>query len=114
MSTGRVTRGRALGALLVSALALSALTLAGCAISIADLPLGGTPADAPPPRPKDTGGYLPINERPPDREEAVMDPAERARLQRELIAARERQASVAGAKDIKESKDAKDAKDAAQ
>ena len=38
-----------------------------------------------------------------------MDPAERARLQRELIAARERQASVAGAKDIKESKGAKDA-----
>ena len=111
MSTGRVTRGRALGALLVSALALSALTLAGCSTSIADLPLGGTPADASPPRPKDTGGYLPINERPPDREEAVMDPAERARIARELIAARERQASAAGAKDTK---DAEDAKDAAQ
>ena len=107
MSTGRVTRGRALGALLVSALAFSALTLGGCSISIADLPLGGTPADAPP-RPKDTGGYLPINQRPPDREEEVMDAAERARIQRELIAARERQASAASAKDTKDSKDVKD------
>src|SRR6516225_615708 len=109
MSTGRVTRGRALGALLVSALALGALTLGGCSISIADLPLGGTPADAPSPRPKDTGGYLPINERPPEREEAVMDPAERARIQRELIAARERQASATGPKDAKDGgKDVKD------
>jgi hypothetical protein len=92
----------------VSALALSAPALGGCSLSIADLPLGGTPADAPP-RPKDTGGYLPVNERPPDREEAVMDPAERARIQRELIAARERQASALGAKDTKDSKEVKEA-----
>jgi hypothetical protein len=112
MSTGRVTRGRALGALLLLALALSALALGGCSISIADLPLGGTPAEAPP-RPKDAGGYLPINERPPDREEAVIDPAERDRIARELIAARERQASAVGAKDTKDNKDVKDAKDGA-
>jgi len=102
-------RGRALGALLVSALALTALTVGGCSISIADLPLGGTPADAPPPRPKDTGGYLPINDRPPERDEAVMDPAERARIQRELIAARERQASALGTKETKDSREVKDA-----
>ena len=107
MSTGRVTRGRAFGALLLSALASSTLILGGCAISIADLPLGGTSADAPP-QSKDTDGYLPINERPPEREEAVMDAAERAKIQRELIAARERQASALGAKDSKDSKDPKD------
>ena len=112
MSTGRLTRGRALGALLLSALALSAPILGGCSTSIADLPLGGSPAEAPP-RPKDAGSYLPVNERPPDREEAVMDPAERARIQRELIAARERQASAVGAKDTKYNKDVKDAKDPA-
>ena len=112
MSTGWVTRGRAICALLVSALALSALTLGGCSISIADLPLGGIPAEAPP-RPKDAGAYLPINERPPEREEAVMDPAERARIERELIAARERQASAVGAKDTKDAKEVKDAKDTA-
>jgi hypothetical protein len=111
MSTGRVTQGRALGALLLSALALSALGLGGCSTSIADLPLGGTPAEAPP-RPKEAGTYLPVNERPPDREEAVIDPAERARIARELIAARERQASAVGAKDNKDVKDVKDVKDA--
>lgn len=112
MSTGRVMRGRALGALLLSALTASALALGGCSTSIADLPLGGTPAEAPP-HPKDGDGYLPVNERPPDREEAVMDPAERARIARELIEARERQASAVGAKDTKDNKDAKDAKDPA-
>ena len=38
-----------------------------------------------------------------------MDPAERARIQRELIAARERQASALGAKEVKGAKDAGDA-----
>jgi hypothetical protein len=42
-----------------------------------------------------------------------MDPAERARIERELIAARERQASAVGAKDTKDAKDVKDAKDTA-
>jgi hypothetical protein len=94
MSTGRSTRRLAVGALLL----LSALAIGGCSTPIADLPWGVTPADAPP-RPKDTGGYLSVNELPPEREEAAMDPAERARIQRELIAARERQASATAAKD---------------
>jgi hypothetical protein len=93
MSGGRGKRARALGALLISALALG-----GCSISIADLPLAGTPADAPA-RPKETGAYLPVNERPPDREEAAMNPAERAKIQSELVAARERQATATAAKD---------------
>ena len=50
-------------------LLLSALPLGGCATSIADMPIVGTPADAPA-RPKDTGAYLPVHDLPPDREEA--------------------------------------------
>ena len=54
----------------------------------------GTPADAPE-RPKEAGAYLPVHDLPPDRDEAAMNPAERARLQAELLTARDRQASVA-------------------
>jgi len=74
---------------------MAALALGGCAsTSIADLPLVGTPADAPA-RPKETGGYLPVHDLPPDRDEAAIPPAERAKIEAELIAARDRQASVA-------------------
>ena len=73
---------------------LSALALGGCSISIADLPMVGTPADAPA-RAKETGAYLPVNDLPPDREETAMKPDERAKIQSELVAARERQASAA-------------------
>src|SRR6202035_5895231 len=93
MSINRKQRALALGALLASALALG-----GCSISIADLPLVGTPADAPE-RPKEAGAYLPVHDLPPDREEAAMDPAQRAKVQSELIAARDRQASAPAAKD---------------
>jgi hypothetical protein len=93
MSADRRRRALALGALLVSALALG-----GCSISIADLPLVGTPADVPE-RPKEAGAYLPVHDLPPDREEAAMAPAERAKIQSELIAARDRQASAPAAKD---------------
>lgn len=67
------------------------LALAGCSSQIADLPLVGTPADAPA-RPKEPGVYLPVNDLPPDRDEATMDAKERAKIQAELIAARDRQA----------------------
>lgn len=89
MAVDRQMRAFAAGALLVSALALG-----GCSTSIADLPLVGTPADAPA-RPKEAGAYLPVHDLPPDREEAAMAPAEQAQIQRELAAARDRQASAA-------------------
>jgi hypothetical protein len=88
MSAGRQSRTLALAALLSAA-----LSLAGCSSQIADLPLIGTPADAPA-RPKEPGAYLPVNDLPPDRDEATMDAKERARIQAELIAARDRQAVV--------------------
>jgi hypothetical protein len=90
-----VDRGKT--ALLWSALLLSALALGGCATSIADLPLIGTPADAPA-RSKDAGGYLPVENLPPDRDEAAIAPDEQAKIKAELLAARDRQAAV-GAKD---------------
>jgi hypothetical protein len=83
-------------ALAVAALLLSALGLGGCATSIADLPLVGTPADAPA-RPKEAGGYLPVHDLPPNRDEAAMAPAEQAKIQAELAAARDRQAAAAAA-----------------
>jgi hypothetical protein len=77
---------------------LSALALGGCATSIAELPLVGTPADAPA-GPKEAGAYLPVEDLPPNRDEAAMAPADRAKLKAELLAARDRQASIAAAKD---------------
>jgi hypothetical protein len=85
---------RKTSAFAVGLLLLSALPLGGCATSIADMPIVGTPADAPA-RSKDAGAYLPVHDLPPDREEAEMTPAEQAKALKELAAARDRQASVA-------------------
>jgi hypothetical protein len=80
------------------ALLLSALALGGCATSIADLPFVGTPADAPA-RPKDADAYLPVEDLPPNRDEAAIAPEEQAKIKAQLLAARDRQASAAAAKD---------------
>ena len=85
---------RKTSALAVGLLLLSALALGGCSSTIADLPLVGTPADAPA-RSKDAGAYLPVHDLPPDRVEAEMTPAEQAKALKELAAARDHQASVA-------------------
>ena|ERR1700736_4516492 len=82
--------------LVAGALVAWALALAGCSTSIADLPIIGTPADAPA-RPKEPGSYLPVNNLPPDRDEEAMDPATRAKIKAELAAARDRQAAAAAA-----------------
>jgi len=82
--------------LVAGALVACALALAGCSTSIADLPIVGTPADAPA-RPKDPGSYLPVNNLPPDRDENAMDEGTRQRLKAELAAARDRQAAAAAA-----------------
>ena len=68
----------------MAALAVSALALAGCSTSIVDL---ATPADAPA-KPKEADGYLPVDDLAPDRDEAVIPPAERAKIEAELIKAR--------------------------
>jgi hypothetical protein len=88
MRMDRTIRVLAIGALFASALAVG-----GCSTSIADL---GTPAGAPE-RPKEAGAYLPVHDLPPDRNEAAIAPAERAKIEAELLAARDRQVSAAAA-----------------
>jgi hypothetical protein len=73
-----------------AALFASAFALGGCSSQIADMP-SLLPADAPE-RPKEAGGYLPVHDLPPDRDEAAIKPAELAKIQSELTAARDRQA----------------------
>jgi hypothetical protein len=80
----------------MAALLMSALAVSGCSTSIADLPGVGLPGDAPA-RPKEANSYLPVHDLPPEREEAVIKPAEQAKIQAELLAARDRQAATAAA-----------------
>ena len=87
MPVGGTIRLLAMGGLLAVTLAVG-----GCSTPIADLPAVGLPADAPP-RPKEAGSYLPVHDLPPDRAESAMKPDEQKRIQSELIAARDRQAS---------------------
>src|SRR5450631_3619939 len=96
MASGRRGMVLASGALLIAA----ALALGGCSTTIADLPAVGTPTDAPE-RPKDAGAYLPVHDLPPDRVDAIISPAERTKIEAELVAARERQAAVMDTKDGK-------------
>ena len=76
----------------MAALFASALAVSGCSTSIADLP-GLTPADAPA-RPKEAGGYLPVHDLPPDRDEAALKPKELEKIEADLRAARDRQATT--------------------
>ena len=75
----------------LAALVASALALGGCSSQIADMPAIGLPADAPQ-RPKEAGGYLPVHDLPPERDEQAIKPAELAKIQSDLTAARDRQA----------------------
>ena len=68
------------------------LALSGCSSSIADLLHAAGAAVATKDR-----GFLPVNDLPPDRDETAISPAERANIQAELIAARDRQALAAAA-----------------
>jgi hypothetical protein len=77
----------------MAALFASALALGGCSTSIADLPGVGTPGDAPQ-RPREAGGYLPVHDLPPDRDEAALKPKELEKIEAELRAARDRQATT--------------------
>ena len=85
--------GRTIGLWSIAALVASALVLGGCSTQIADMPGVGLPAGAPE-RPKEAGGYLPVHDLPPDRDEAAMKPAELAKIQSDLTAARDRQATA--------------------
>lgn len=66
--------------------------LGGCASQIADMPLMGLPANTPA-RPATPAEYLPVHDLPAPRSEAVLDPAQQDKLEKDLIAARDRQIS---------------------
>jgi hypothetical protein len=72
------------------ALLLVALALGGCSSQIADLTPGDVQA-----HPKEPGAYLPVHDLPPARDEAVIPPEQRAKIEADLAAARDRQATVA-------------------
>ena len=71
------------------------LRISGCSSQIADMPGLGLPADAPQ-RPKEAGGYLPVHDLPPERDEQAIKPSELAKIQSDLTAARDRQAVASG------------------
>ena len=90
-----LTFTRGLHLVLALAVIASAASVGGCASTVADLPYVGLPADAPARKPQ-TGTYIPVHDLPADREIAKLDAAERARLQAELVATRDKQ-NAAGA-----------------
>lgn len=71
---------------------LLGLVLGGCASQIADAPLMGLPANTPP-RPATPGEYLPVHDVPAPRQATVLDKDQQEKLEKELLAARDRQAS---------------------
>lgn len=72
------------------ALLIAVLALGGCSSQLADL----TPADAQA-HPREPGTYLPVHDLPPDRDQATIPPDQRAKIEAELAAARDRQATAA-------------------
>ena len=78
---------------------LLSLSLGGCSTSIADLPFG-TPSDAPE-RAADGSAYPAVHDLPAPRDQARMDPAEQAKVEKELMAARDRQAQTSQASPAK-------------
>ena len=87
-------RGRALA--VAGALLSLGLALGGCSIPVADLPLVGLPANTPP-RPANPGEYPAVHDIPGPRNDTVLDQAQQDKLEKELVAARDRQASGAQA-----------------
>ncbi|MCK1541686.1 hypothetical protein IVB12_06755 [Bradyrhizobium sp. 179] len=72
------------------ALLIAALALGGCSSQLADM----TPADAQA-HAREPGSYLPVHDLPPDRDQATIPPEQRAKIEAELAAARDRQALAA-------------------
>jgi hypothetical protein len=96
MGVAYVSNERKITAFASVALLLSSLSLGGCATSTGGSSLMDARAEAPAP-PK-TSVYLPVEDLPPEREKPAMTPDERLKLQKELIAARDRQASMVKAR----------------
>ena len=93
-SAGRALRHARLW--LTAGLMLGSLPLAACSVSIADLPVVGLP-EGTPARPKDPGSFPAVHDMPAAREQSALEPAEQAKIEGELAAARDRQAAAAAA-----------------
>ena len=68
---------------------MAALVMSGCSSQFADM----TPADAQA-HVREPGSYLPVHDLPPERDQAVISPEQRAKIEAELAAARDRQAAA--------------------
>ncbi len=79
-------------AAVAAALVVAGCALGGCSVSLSDMPLLGS-SDAPA-KPKQADAFPAVHDLPANREEAVLAPAERNKIEQELIAARERQANA--------------------
>jgi len=80
-----------------TALLLLSLSIGGCATSTPGSSLMDARAEAPA-HPKGPDVYLPVHDLPPKREKPAMTADEQLKLQKELIAVRDRQASTGKAK----------------
>ena len=96
MGIAYLSNERKMTALAAGALLLSSLSLGGCATSTAGSSLMDARAEAPAP-PK-TSAYPLVGDLPPKREKPAMTPDERLKVQKELIAARDRQAPAGKAR----------------
>jgi hypothetical protein len=96
MAVAYVSNERKIAALAAGLLLSSSLSLGGCASSTAGSPLMDARAEASV-VPK-TSVYPPLEDPATKREKAAMTPAERLKLQKELIAARDRQAAAGKAR----------------
>ncbi|MDQ8731533.1 hypothetical protein [Bradyrhizobium sp. LHD-71] len=72
----------------VPAVVILGLVLGGCS-SVADVPLIGVPANAPP-RPAQPGSYLPVHDLPPARQQEMLSLPDQTRIEKELSEARNR------------------------
>ena len=81
-------------ALALAAPLLLSLSLGGCVTASGGSNLMDAHAEAPAPA-SATPGYLPVEDLPPARQQAIMTRDEQAKLKKELLAARDRQAVAA-------------------
>lgn len=71
---------------------LLAIVLGGCSIPFSDLPVVGLPANTPA-RPAAPGEYPAVHDIPAPRAETVLTPEQQEKIEKDLVAARNRQAS---------------------
>ncbi len=81
--------------ILAAALVVVGGALGGCSVPVADLPLVGLPAGAPV-RPTDAAVYPAVHDMPVARTEPMLDPTDQAKIEKDLIRARDQQAAATG------------------